>query len=114
MGITYSSKALLSTLSIDQGNEASGALVGAKASITSLLGNVVGLADIMMTWEQNYPQIPKPSQKSEVEALQNKSIEQCNQAIRDAAAANNAFVEFNHKATDYTQNIESTKKERWP
>ncbi|GFF42761.1 hypothetical protein IFM51744_05253 [Aspergillus udagawae] len=78
----------------------------ARPQVVELLQQTVLLAKTAEAWADKYPSAPTGDQLADAQQYQAKSIDACQKAESAAAQANNAFVEVNHRAQAFQQDLD--------
>ncbi|TFK61995.1 hypothetical protein BDN72DRAFT_413015 [Pluteus cervinus] len=89
-------------------NDLDSSLDQARGLVTQSLESIIGMGNTMVTWAKQFPSPPTdPADIEKLNAYKDNAVKACDDAQNQAASANNSFVDFNHKATDYQQSLES-------
>ena len=114
-GTNFSAAAAISTLAagtepmngvIQIGAQIDGDFNTAKPQVIQMLGEVLKLSSQIKDWPANIP-----TDSARGQELQKNAIIACQQAQNYAAKANNAFVNFNHQATDFNNSVKAKMQE---
>ncbi|TFK65407.1 hypothetical protein BDN72DRAFT_880966 [Pluteus cervinus] len=96
------------TALIGSANDLDSVLNQIRPDIVGSLQDITSMASTIVDWIQQYPQAPTNADDiAKLQQLQASAVKSCESAQRKAASANNAFADFNHKATEYQQGLES-------
>ncbi|TFK60537.1 hypothetical protein BDN72DRAFT_904873 [Pluteus cervinus] len=89
-------------------NDLDSSLDQARSSVTQSLQSIIGMGNTIVTWAEQFPDPPTdPADIEKLNAYRDQAVKACGDAQHQAASANNSFVDFNHKAADYQQNLET-------
>lgn len=105
--IAIMSSTLPFTLQDPQSDRLNGLLVKARTEVVSLLDRTIELGTISQEWVARMPDLPTTNEDRKMASVyQDNAEKNCKQAQASARLANNAFVDFNHEATEFQQSLE--------
>ncbi|KAG6359607.1 hypothetical protein INS49_013129 [Diaporthe citri] len=105
--IAIMSSSLPFTLQDPQSNRLNGLLVKARTEVVSLLDQTIELGTISQEWVARMPDLPTTNEDRKMASVyRDKAGKNCKEAQASARLANNAFVDFNHEATELQQSLE--------
>ncbi|KAF9911323.1 hypothetical protein BX616_010619 [Lobosporangium transversale] len=110
-GTSLTAKAIALSISdaaalVDQGSKMNGSLQQVRPYVVSMLQQTIQLGQVVLDWSSRFPEPPTPDKEAEVDALQKKSLANCEAAQSSAAKAKNSFSSFQDEATKYQQDLE--------
>ncbi|KAG7420721.1 hypothetical protein Forpe1208_v001787 [Fusarium oxysporum f. sp. rapae] len=83
-----------------------GILAGARGNIIQMLENTLGLTASSQKWLKLIPDVPTTDEDiRKCSEFQGQALLLCKQALEQSRLANNAFVDFNHRARDEQQRL---------
>ncbi|GAM91041.1 hypothetical protein ANO11243_090880 [Dothideomycetidae sp. 11243] len=89
-----------------QADTIGGRLDDVRPQIVQMVQHTLQLAETAKAWADKYPTLPDASNMQQAEDYQTNAVNICQDAQNSAAAANNAFNDFNHDAQAFQQGLE--------